>query len=366
MRDGQAPRLKGLIAAAAALLAACGPAAQPPTPSPAVATPALPAAGPAASAPPAAAPAASEATPTTPPRREAVRIPYAAPSLGSLPLWLTYDGGYFEREGLDVTMDYVASGTTLAQALLSGDVPLASAGQETAVASGVQGGDVVIVGVSLERPLFWLSANASVRAPEDLRGKRLGVSRFGSASDTVARYYLPTVGLAPDRDVAILQLGGNPEMVAALESGATDAAILSPPAVFQARRNGAPPLADLGDLDLQFYQSALVTTRRFLAARPEAMRRVARAYAAAWPLLQDEDTAMASLVRYTGEPDRAVLLETYHAGLRRFPATPVPGTRAVQQALEQLAAREPAALDHSPAEFVVPEYMAEAVAAVGR
>src|SRR5919199_306403 len=119
-----------LIAALALLLAACTSAA-----------PSAPKAAPAPTAAAAAAPTvAPAAPPTSPPPREAVRIPYAAPSLGSLPLWLTYDGGYFEREGLDVTMDYVASGTTLAQALLSGDVPLASAGEEGAGGRGGQGG----------------------------------------------------------------------------------------------------------------------------------------------------------------------------------------------------------------------------------
>src|SRR4051794_32346335 len=217
----QSPRAWGALALGASLLlAACTPAASPPAP----AAPSAPQA-PAAAAPP----AAPVAAPTSPPPRQAVRIPYAAPSLGSLPLWLTYDGGYFEREGLDVTMEYIASGTTLAQALLSGDVPMASAGQETAISTGVQGADLVIVGVSLDRPLFWISAPPSIAAPVDLRSKRVGVSRFGSASDTVLRYYLPTVGLQPERDVAILQLGGNPEMVAALETGATDAAVLSPP-----------------------------------------------------------------------------------------------------------------------------------------
>jgi NitT/TauT family transport system substrate-binding protein len=307
--------------------------------------------------------ASPSAAPTSPPPRQAVRIPYAAPSLGSLPLWLTYDGGYFEREGLDVTMEYVASGTTLAQALLSGDVPMASAGQETAISTGVQGADLVIVGVSLDRPLFWISAPPSIAAPADLRGKRVAVSRFGSASDTVLRYYLPTVGLQPERDLAILQLGGNPEMVAALEVGATDAAVLSPPAVFQARRNGAPPLVDLGDTELQFYQSSLVTSRRFLADRSDAARRAIRAYAQAWPSLQDENVALASLLRYSGEPDREILLETYHAGLRRFPETPVPRPEAIRQALQELGAREPAALQFSPEQFIAPEYMAEAVAA---
>src|SRR5207302_1889676 len=102
----------------ALLTAACTSAAPS---APAVPPPAAPA-GSAPAPPPAAAPTAGQAATTSPPRREAVRIPYAAPSLGSLPLWLTYDGGYFEREGLDVTLEYIASGTTLAQALLSGDV----------------------------------------------------------------------------------------------------------------------------------------------------------------------------------------------------------------------------------------------------
>ena len=202
------------------------------------------------------------AAPTAVPRA-AVRIPHSALSLSSLPHWLAYDAGLYEREGLDVTMDYVASSTTLAPALLSGEIGMAYAGQEIVIASGVQGGDMVIMGAGIAKPLFWLSAHPSLRAPEELRGKRLGVTRFGSSSDTVARYYLRTLGLQPDRDVTILQMGGNPEMVAGLHSGAIDAALLSPPSVFQARRNGAVTLADMGDLDYPFYQDAVITTRRF-------------------------------------------------------------------------------------------------------
>jgi NitT/TauT family transport system substrate-binding protein len=221
-----------------------------------------------------------------------------------------------------------------------------------------------VVGVSLARPLFWVSSQPTIRTPDELRGKRLAVSRFGSASDTVARYWLPTLGLQPERDVTILQLGGNPEMVAGLQTGAVDGAILSPPAVFQARRDGANTLFDLGDTDLQFYQSALVSTRRYLAERPEVMRRVARAYARAWPQLQDESAALPSLQRYAGEPDREVLLETYRAGVSRFPETPVPRLEAIRQGLDLLTEREAQARQFSPEQFVVPEYMAEAESAI--
>ena len=205
--------------------------------------------------------------------RESVRIPYSALSMAQLPHWITYEAGLYDREGLDVTMDYVASSTVLAPALLSREIGLAYAGKEVAIASGVQGGDMVIVGGGIDKPLFWLTTQPGIRGVDELQGKRIGVTRFGASSDTVLRFYLGTVSLQPDRDVSILQMGGNPEMVGGLQSGAIDAAILSPPSVFQAQQNGAAILADMGDLDYPFYQDAVTTTRRFLAERPEVVKR---------------------------------------------------------------------------------------------
>ncbi|HEY7067179.1 MAG TPA: ABC transporter substrate-binding protein [Chloroflexota bacterium] len=319
----------------------------------------------AASAVPAAARGEAAAAPA-PPAREAVRIPYSALSLSMLPHWLTYDAGLYEREGLDVTMDYVATSTTLGPALLNGEIPMADAGQEIAVASSVQGGDMVVVTAGLDRAMFWLAAAPGLRVPADLQGKRVGITRFGSISDTVLRFYLGTVGLQPAADVTILQMGGYPEAVAGLQSGALDAALLSPPSVFAAQRNGAVLLADMGDLDFPIYQSAIVTTRRYLADRADVMRRVARAHAQGWRLLGDEPQALASLKRYSGESDDELVAATYHAGIQRFPDSPVPRVEPIRAGLQQLAAQEPAALQLSPEQILAPEYMAEAVAALGR
>ena len=327
--------------------------------------PATPA-GPVAPAAPAAPASASAAEPARPPAREAVRIPYSALSLSMVPHWLTYDAGLYEREGLDVTMDYVATSTTLGPALLNGEIPMADAGQEIAIASTVQGGDMVVVTAGLDRALFWLAAVPSLRAPADLRGKRLGITRFGSISDTVVRYYLGTVGLQPGDDVTLLQMGGYPESVAGLQSGALDAALLSPPSVFAAQRNGAALLADMGDLDFPIYQSAIVTTRRFLADHAEVMRRVARAHAQGWRLMADEPATLASLKRYSGETDDELIAATYRAGIHRFPESPVPRVEPIRAGIAQLAAQEPAALQLNPEQLIVPQYMAEAVAALPR
>jgi NitT/TauT family transport system substrate-binding protein len=283
--------------------------------------------------------------------------------MAQLPHWITYEAGLYEREGLDVTMDYVASSTVLAPALLSREIGLAYAGQEVAIASGVQGGDMVIVGGGIDKPLFWLTTQPSIRAVDELRGKRIGVTRFGASSDTVLRFYLGTVGLQPDRDVTILQMGGNPEMVGGLQSGAIDAAILSPPSVFQAQQNGGAILADMGDLDYPFYQDAITTTRRFLAERPEVVKRTVRAFARGWKLMKDEQAALAALRKYSGETDEDLLLQTYRVGVNRFPASPVPQLEPIAMGLKQLALREPAAAQFNAEQFVLADDMAAAWAA---
>jgi NitT/TauT family transport system substrate-binding protein len=304
--------------------------------------------------------AAGSSAAAVPPARESVRIPYSALSMAQLPHWITYDAGLYDREGLDVTMDYVASSTVLAPALLSGEIGMAYAGQEVAIASGVQGGDMVIVGGGIDKPLFWLTTQPGIRGVDELRAKRIGVTRFGASSDTVLRFYLGTVGLQPDRDVTILQMGGNPEMVGGLQSGAIDAAILSPPSVFQAQQNGATILADMGDLDYPFYQDAVTTTRRFLAERPEVVKRTVRAFAQGWKLMKDEPTALAALRKYSGEVDEDLLLQTYRVGVNRFPASPVPRVEPIAMGLQQLALREPAAAQYKAEQFVEADDMAAA------
>src|SRR5262249_28744662 len=139
------PRLVTILVALL-LLACTSPAGAPPA---ARESPAAPVAAPA--------PASSNAPAAPAPERESLRFPYSAISFATLPHWITYDAGLYAEEGLDVTMEFISSSTTLAPALLSGEVPLAYAGQEIVVASGVQGGDLVLVGVGIERPLFWLS-----------------------------------------------------------------------------------------------------------------------------------------------------------------------------------------------------------------
>jgi NitT/TauT family transport system substrate-binding protein len=362
------PAFRGLFTAAALTvslgLACTSPSAAPAPAKPPAAPPPAATTAPASAGSGAAAPTAASA-PTAPPQKVAVRIPYSALSLAMLPHWLAFDAGMYEREGLDVSMDYIASATVMGPALLSGEANFAYAGPEVVLSTGVQGGPMIIIGGGVDRALFWLATQPGVSAGPGLRDKRIGITRFGASTDVVLRFYLPTVGLSPERDVTILQMGGLPEAVGALQAGGIDAAVLSAPTVFRAQKAGAIIAADLGELDFPNYQDVMITTRSVLANQPDVARRVARGFAGGWKLMGDERQALESLKRYSREAEEDLLVDTYRSGIQRFPASPVPEVGPIAFGLQQLAQREPAAANVSAESLLAPEMMVEAWNAIG-
>lgn len=345
----RAPAAPALLALALAL--ACSRGASPaPTTAPA-ASPAASAGGQAT-----AAPAANAAAPTAPPRREAVRFPYSALSMAQLPHWITYDAGLYEREGLDVTMDYVASSTVLAPALLSGEIGLAYAGQEVAIASGVQGGDMVIVGGGIDKPLFWLTTMPSIHSPDDLRGKRIGVADVGGSTDLAAQYFLDKVGLRRGDDVVVSSLGSSNERIGGLQAGAVQGAMLTEPFGAAARKAGFHVLFDLADEDYPLPSSSVATTRTYAQAQPEVVQGFVTAIVDAIHYIKtDREGTMAIMGRFLQQDDRDVLEAIYReASGSAMPEAPYPSVQAFANAIEQVAPRN-AAVRELRAEDLVDE-----------
>jgi ABC-type nitrate/sulfonate/bicarbonate transport system substrate-binding protein len=117
----------------------------------------------------------------------------------------------FEKNGLDVTMIYVDGGSKATQALMSGDVPIAQVGGNAPVVARLRGADVTLIAGLLNVLAYSMIVSPEIKKPEDLKGKKLSVSRFGSNSDYATRKILLKWGLKPDIDVAVLQIpGGQP------------------------------------------------------------------------------------------------------------------------------------------------------------
>lgn len=225
--------------------------------------------------------------------------------------WTAQESGAFTRHGLDVSLVYISSATKVAQAMLAGEVPIAVMGGEAVINAALAGADLVFVAGAVNRPLFFVVATPEIQRPADLKGKTLGVTRYGASTDFAARLALRHWGLEPIKDVAILQMGGVPEILAGLKAGSVKAGALSPPTNVRARREGYRELVNTADLGF-FPHDAIVTTRAFLKSNPEAVRAFLKGYAeGVHRYKSDKPFALEVLKKYTKVSDPDLLEETY-------------------------------------------------------
>src|ERR671919_2404564 len=150
---------------------------------------------------------------------EKVRIAYSSISGNQVPAWVAQEQGFLRKNGLDVELVFIESGARAVKALLSGDVSFAQMAGSSVIQSNLQGLDVVVIAGFLNTMDYQLMVHKSITRPDELKGKALAVSRFGSSSDFATRYALDKYGLVPGKDVTILEIGSQPARFAALEAG---------------------------------------------------------------------------------------------------------------------------------------------------
>ena len=349
------------LAMAVVLLGACSSPTSPAAPRSAGAPPPDTAGGSAAAAPTSAAVAERPpSSPATPARLERMRVAYVAPSGGYLPLWIGQDVGFFRQHGLDVDIQFM-SGVQAVQALLARELDLAPTDGAALVRAGLSGGEVVLIGASPNTVTFGLIANPTLHRPEDLRGRRLGISGAGNSTDFVARYLLRTLGYTPNVDVTLVQTGGSPQALEALTIDAIDAAIMSEPTMFAAINQGFPRLMDLGAVGLEYPLIGLGTLRSTLQERPGALRAFVAGYvdATAWQASHRAET-LQILARYTKQDDPTVLGLTYDLYIPDyFPRAPYPTVGGIRTILDAIRDSDPRAADARPEDFVDDRFVRE-------
>ncbi len=155
-----------------------------------------------------------------------INVGYSAISGNALPVWIAKDAGIFERNGLDAQLVYFTGGTTAVMALISADTPFSYLAGPAVVNSVLAGSDATLIAGGITSFNYYLLSRADIKTPEQLRGGIVAISRFGSASDVVARYALSKIGLVPEKDVTIVQIGGTTARVDALLTGRAQATVL--------------------------------------------------------------------------------------------------------------------------------------------
>ena len=267
-----------------------------------------------------------------PPGRTRLRIASTAIAASIAPLWLAQDTGIFERNGLDVEIVTLPAGPQAVQAMVAGELQVAYNVASSLISANLGGADLVMIAGGVNTMIFSISVVPGIERIEDLRGKRLGITRLGTSSDFNARYVLARYGLQADTDVAFIQLNGIPDILTGLHAGAIDAGMLSHPIVVQAREQGFRPLLDLGTLGIP-YQHTVMSTRRYVEAHPDAIRAVVRSHVEAIQRFKsDRAAAIETLARWTKLSEPLLLDETYDAYanvyFERVPYVTIPGHAA--------------------------------------
>ena len=285
---------------------------------------------------------------------ERMRIAYSSISGAYVGIWVAHDAGLFAKEGLDNQMILIPSATQLAQVAVAGDVDIASLGGGPMIAAALSGADLKVIGNNVNKMIFSIHAKPEVKSIEELRGKRIGVSRFGSSSDVSARYALRKFNLDPQKDVILLQLGSMSSIFGALRSGAVDGALVSPPTQFLSEKLGFKELVSITEMNFAYPNPAMTVAGDLIRKRPEAIDRFMRAYVRGVHRARtDREFAIKSLAKYTTVTDPVLLGKTYDFYLDKVvERAPYINMGGMQNAIEDLARTVPAAKSAKPEQFV--------------
>jgi NitT/TauT family transport system substrate-binding protein len=282
---------------------------------------------------------------------EKLYVVYASISGTQAVGWIAEEANLFAKHGLDVELLFTGGGRAVTS-LLGGDTPIVTVGGPSAIAARLAGGDVSITAHVFDTILYSLMVAPEIRQVADLKGKKLGASRFGSATDFALRYVLKQHGLDPVKDVVIFQIGGQAETLAALKAGSIQGGVVASPATAEAKRAGFTELIDMGTLGVPYPHTTIATTDRYLRSHRDTILRFTRAYVEAMQrFLSDREFSMRVIGKYTKIQARATLEATYDDYAPYLKKVPEPTSESIKTVLEQLSASDPKARIAKPQEF---------------
>ncbi len=280
---------------------------------------------------------------------EKVRVAFSAVSPTQGVLWVADVGGLFKKNDLNAEIIYTRAAI---ETLVAGEVDFAQMTGALMSSARLQGADpVMIAGVqdTLEDRLI---VRPNIKSVDELKGKRIGVFRFGSASHLRFLYVLSRFGLS-ERDVTLLQVGDTPERLIALSGGSIDATLLSPPDHLEAIRLGGKVLLNLRDFNVPFQGTGLVTTQRLLAKRRDVARRFLKSYVEAIHLVKtNPELSKRAFAKYRQTKEEKRVEDAYQTLREIVKAKPYPSLEGFKTIIKDASDRIPAAKTANPKDFI--------------
>jgi NitT/TauT family transport system substrate-binding protein len=288
-----------------------------------------------------------------------VTVGYSAIGAVHFPAWVAKESGIFRKNSLDVQLVYFTGGTTAVMALLSRDAPIIQMAGPAIVSASLRGADTVMIAGGFVTADQWLMSRADIKTAEQLKGGSVAIARFGGLADFMARIALQKLGLTPVKEVAIVQIGGVPERLSALEKGKVQAAMLGTADSFIAEKKG---FYSLMSVSIPYQSVGVATTRRFIRESPEIVKRYIKSQIEAIHRIKtDRETGRRVLAKYLALQDKEILEKTYDdiSADDKLPPKQYPTLEGINNILEPLAETDPKAKTAKAEDFVDMRFIKE-------
>jgi len=271
-------------------------------------------------------------------------------------VWVAQEKGLFRKHGIEPEVIVVGGASAGGvSALIAGDVQFLSGAGEAVINANLRGADVIMVASVLNKGVQRLIAHAQFSAPADLKGRKIGITRFGTASHLVLQMMMQKWGMGTT-DVQIIQVGSSPAMVASMEKGGIDAAVLTMPSIFVAEERGYRVLADLADMDIYYLNTMLDTTRWYLRTQRDQATRFIKGFVEGLAFFKKNKQESVEVLRkkLRTDPGREKYLEMSYDLLANkfYDQVPYPSVRGVETVLEFIAKDNPKARAADPRTFI--------------
>jgi NitT/TauT family transport system substrate-binding protein len=270
--------------------------------------------------------------------QEKIRVGQGSVSLQSGLMHIGKDRGLFAKYGLAPEVIYIPGGSTNIHVLISGNLDLSQLSGAPGVAANLEGADIVYFAGLLDKLNYQLITRPEIKSLEQLKGKKFGVSRYGSSADFGMRAMLKRLGVDPVKEATILQIGDEPARIAAIKSGNIDGTVANAPFNIEAERLKLNVLADSVKMDIPFFNTGLLGSRRFLEKQEAKVLNFLRAYLEAIKVLKSErDYSIKALSQFTRVQNLKAIAEGYDYFVKQLEPVPYPSVEAMQAVVAQIA-----------------------------
>ena len=290
--------------------------------------------------------------------QEKIRVGLGSISLQSGLVYIGKDRGIFAKYGLAPESIYIPGGSTNVQVLISGNLDLSQLSGAPGVAANLEGADIVYFASLLDKLNYQLIARPEIKSVEQLKGKKFAVSRFGSSADFGMRAMLKRVGVDPVKEASILQIGDEPSRIAAIKSGNVDGTVVNAPFGIEAERLKLNVLADSVKMDIPFFNTGLLGSKRYLDRQDAKVMNFLRAYLESIKVMKTErDYSIKALAQFTRVTNLKAVQEGYDYFIIQLPNVPYPSPEAMQAVVAQIAETNPRARGVDARSYVNDRYL---------